>query len=139
MNLTSVTNSNNINYMNNVSHQKGVEVYATASEFRAQTLYAIMQQASVFAALSIAKETNRLNGYEIFSTYDMHSIKAHYKSQTVQCQNERNSIQQSLQERTGYTVESKSDNTHPDKEKFSKDYQKAYIRMLTASAYNNSI
>lgn len=139
MNLISIYNSNNINYINNSTHQKGIEVHATASEFRAQTLYAIMQQASVFAAISIAKETNRLNEYEVFSTYDMHSIKAHYKAQTAQDQHESNSLQRSLQERTGYTVEPKGDNANPDKEKFSKDYQKAYMRLLTKSAYSNSI
>lgn len=135
MKLSIINNNINFNHTNkNQSHLKGIEVYATPSDFKAETLYAIMQKTSVFAAVSIAKETNKLNEYEVFNSYDMHCIKRHYKTHAIQDQPERECQSYVLQRRTD-----EPDSPENNPEELAKGYQKAYMQLLTKSAYQNSI
>lgn len=106
--------------------------YKTPTQFRLDVLQALLHQSSIFAAVSLAKETNRLNGYQVLSKYDLKIIKLHYLSNNIKTEREEDKYQNAINK----FIEKQKQQNSKNKSRL---LQKGYLKLLTESAYKRSI
>lgn len=96
-------------------------------------VYQVTLQTTLFMALKQVREINRINGYQVFSDWDIRRIKKHYmiteKTKGELCKGDlKNKISRGQKEKY------ESNNTQRD---IARDMRIGYMKML--SAYQSSI
>ncbi|MGG0667706.1 hypothetical protein ABE073_04170 [Lederbergia citrisecunda] len=125
--LQSITNPSQLN---------GKSVHTNSSEdtvdmIQDELIYAIMKQSSIFAAMNMINETNRLNGYKVVSDYDVTKIKMHFLKNKNR--NGESSDFKKGENESGNRQRGNMKNAEIKK----RDYQKAFMQLL--SNYKTSI
>lgn len=94
-------------------------------------LHTLKQQETLFIALSLIKEINRLNGYKVITDYHISLIKNHFKAK-----NEKMKIKESKTENRKTKIE-KHENSKTKKRKSEiakskyRELQKGYMKLLS--------
>lgn len=103
--------------------------YESEQSFKDHLMYAMQQQGTVFAAVAMAKEINKLNGYKAVSDYEIVKIKSRF-SNTYINQNNKN---QNTENENGNIKSEESERREKRKANNDKgmELRKAYMKLLS--------
>lgn len=108
--------------------------YNSLESFKDELIYACMKQQSIFAAMLMAREINRVNGYKVVSDYDIRVIKKHFsKNEMDQRQKGKNQNCFVINGKTnsGLSKYQKGKSSGYKRENVYKELQKSYMELLS--------
>lgn len=120
--------------------------YESIESFKEHLLYASMQQASIFHAMDMIKEVEKINNQQFLNSYEIKKIKSHFldnhsqkiKSEKMEIRIEKSQIKIEESQKENSQIKIKIMQTETEKSKSHKpkrnpyvELQKAYMKMLS--------